>query len=174
MPLSARNLVHVILIAGIVSEAAAGLPATAAEKPAQARPNSARTPAKSRVTPASYEVSNYAVESGSGDDIECPIDGSGLPGKRCRFDCRPQICANWYAHWNQLAYRLDSLVWKPRTYYPVRPDFSDPRDGQAYSAQGFGVPVTTPLAPVTRYSWNYSWGLPAARLTPHGLGYPLY
>lgn len=171
MPSIARNLVHAVLIAGIFSEAAATLPAVGAEKPVRSRSGQARQPAK-RVTQASYEVSNPPVASEGA--FECPIEEGGVRGKRCRFDCRPLMCANLYAHWNHLVYRVDSLVWKPRIYHPVRPDYSDPRDGQVFSAEGYGVPISVPKAPVTRYSWNYQWGVPAARMTSHGLGYPLY
>ena len=52
--------------------------------------------------------------------------------------------------------------------YADDPGYADSRDGQAYGAQGYGVPVTVPLAPNVRYSYNYSWGTPSSRLTPVG------
>jgi hypothetical protein len=50
--------------------------------------------------------------------------------------------------------------------YPLDPNYFDQRDGQAWAAQGYGVPVAVPLAPVVAHQWNYSWGTPASRLTP--------
>lgn len=50
--------------------------------------------------------------------------------------------------------------------YPVDPYYGDPRDGQAYAAQGFGIPISVPLAPVVGHTYDYSWGVPSSRLTP--------
>jgi hypothetical protein len=50
--------------------------------------------------------------------------------------------------------------------YAVNPDYSDPRDAQVYAAQGYGVPMSVPLAPTVRHTMNYSTGIPASRLTP--------
>lgn len=50
--------------------------------------------------------------------------------------------------------------------YAVQPDYFDQRDGQLYSAQGYGIPVTVPLAPNVRHTYNYGWGIPSSRLTP--------
>ncbi len=65
--------------------------------------------------------------------------------------------------------------------YPVNPDHFDGRDGQVHAAQGYGVPVAVPLPPVVRQQYNYSWGVPASRIThisnhaPHYLqGGPAY
>lgn len=53
--------------------------------------------------------------------------------------------------------------------YADDPGYSDGRDGgQAYGAQGYGVPVSVPLAPNVRQSYNYSWGTPSSRITPVG------
>ena len=66
--------------------------------------------------------------------------------------------------------------------YPVNPSHCDPRDRNVHAAQGYGVPMSVPLAPVVRHQYNYSWGVPASRLTPisnyapgggmYGPGYP--
>lgn len=53
-----------------------------------------------------------------------------------------------------------------RMVYAVEPHYADPRDGGVYSAQGYGVPIAVPLAPNVGHTYNYSWGLPASRLTP--------
>lgn len=50
--------------------------------------------------------------------------------------------------------------------YPENPAYSDHRDNQVWAAQGYGVPVAVPLAPVVGHQYNYSWGMPASRLTP--------
>ena len=49
--------------------------------------------------------------------------------------------------------------------YPVNPDYFDGRDGNVHAAKGYGVPVAVPLAPVVRHQYNYSWGVPASRIT---------
>jgi hypothetical protein len=58
------------------------------------------------------------------------------------------------------------LCGKYQITYADKPAYADPRDGQAWAAQGYGMPVTVPTAPVVRYSYNYSHGTPASRLTP--------
>ena len=50
--------------------------------------------------------------------------------------------------------------------YPQDPHYFDGRDGQTWAAQGYGVPIAVPLAPVVGHQYNYSWGTPASRLTP--------
>ena len=50
--------------------------------------------------------------------------------------------------------------------YPLNPHHVDRRDAGIYSAQGYGVPVTVPLAPNVEQTYNYSWGIPSSRLTP--------
>lgn len=50
--------------------------------------------------------------------------------------------------------------------YPVNPWYFDQRDGQVYSAEGYGAPMAVPLAPCVRQSYNYSWGIPSSRITP--------
>ena len=52
--------------------------------------------------------------------------------------------------------------------YADNPGYSHPQDGQAWGAQGYGVPVTVPLPPNVRHSYNYSWGTPSSRITPMG------
>lgn len=50
--------------------------------------------------------------------------------------------------------------------YPQDPYYFDQRDGQAWGAQGYGMPMAVPLAPVVGHAYNYSWGTPSSRLTP--------
>ena len=59
-------------------------------------------------------------------------------------------------------------VGKYQITYADQPGAGHPQDGIAYGAQGFGVPVTVPLPPNVRQSYNYSWGLPSSRITPTG------
>lgn len=58
------------------------------------------------------------------------------------------------------------LFGKYHRVYPQDPGYFDQRDGQLYSAQGYGVPVSVPLAPVVGHQYNYGWGIPSSRLTP--------
>jgi len=50
--------------------------------------------------------------------------------------------------------------------YAADPNYSDPRDRQINAAQGYGVPISVPLAPTVRHTMNYSNGIPSSRLTP--------
>lgn len=52
-----------------------------------------------------------------------------------------------------------------KSYDPVDPGYTDPRDSQVFSAQGYGVPVSVPIAPCVKYQYNYGWGVPSSRLT---------
>jgi len=49
--------------------------------------------------------------------------------------------------------------------YPLNPEFCDRRDSNVYAAQGYNTPVSIPLAPNVRHQFNYSWGVPASRIT---------
>jgi hypothetical protein len=50
--------------------------------------------------------------------------------------------------------------------YAANPQYFDQRDGQLYSAQGYGVPMAVPLAPNVANTYNYGWGIPSSRITP--------
>jgi hypothetical protein len=50
--------------------------------------------------------------------------------------------------------------------YPQDPHYFDQQDGQAWGAQGYGMPMAVPLAPVVGHTYNYGWGSPSSRLTP--------
>lgn len=60
-----------------------------------------------------------------------------------------------------------------RIVYPVNPWYFDGRDGQAYAAEGYGGPVSVPLAPIVRQQYNYGWGVPSSRITPISRPLPL-
>ncbi len=51
---------------------------------------------------------------------------------------------------------------------------NDCRDQYIFSEQGYGVPVTVPLAPVVCKQYNYGWGLPSSRLTHVPFGWQTY
>lgn len=59
-----------------------------------------------------------------------------------------------------------------RMVYPADPSYFDGRDGQVYAAQGYGGPVSVPLAPNVFHTYNYGWGVPSSRLTP--VAHPTY
>lgn len=61
-----------------------------------------------------------------------------------------------------------------RGIYPALANRVDPRDQQNYSAQGYGVPMTVPLAPNVGYQYNYGWGASASRMTSVGTDYARY
>ena len=52
--------------------------------------------------------------------------------------------------------------------YADQPDYIDQRDTQLYAAQGYGMPMTVPLAPNVNHAYNYSAGIPASRVTHIG------
>lgn len=56
--------------------------------------------------------------------------------------------------------------------YPVNPYHTDSRDGQVWAAQGYGVPIAVPLAPVVGHTYEYGWGVPSSRLVP--VSHPAY
>ena len=58
------------------------------------------------------------------------------------------------------------LAGKYSRVYPQDPYYFDQRDGQAWGAQGYGVPLAVPLAPTVGHTYNYGWGIPSSRLTP--------
>lgn len=60
-----------------------------------------------------------------------------------------------------------------KVVYPVDPWYFDGRDGQAYAAEGYGGPVSVPLAPIVRQQYNYGWGIPSSRITPISRPLPL-
>jgi hypothetical protein len=58
------------------------------------------------------------------------------------------------------------LCGKYARVYPDDPYYFDQRDGQAWGAQGYGIPMAVPLAPTVGHAYNYGWGTPSSRLTP--------
>jgi hypothetical protein len=83
---------------------------------------------------------------------DCPDDGTDC--KLSRWQLRRARC--------QARCQYGCSCYKPENRL-----YCDPRDLRAYSAQGYGVPVTVPLAPNVR-AFNYGWGLPSTRLSQAG------
>jgi hypothetical protein len=109
-------------------------------------------------------------------DDECPEDGASCPRERrlCRW-CQGrgcQHCQSRGCRWCQgrgCQCCLGGGGWNGGGWYkPLNGYYCDPRDTRLYSAQGYNVPVTVPLAPVVRGSFNYGWGIPSARLSQAG------
>lgn len=96
----------------------------------------------------------------------CDTNGSGqamLDYFKCKFGYFVPTGGNgqgipWVGHYGRV--------------YPVNPHHQDPRDGQAYAAQGYGIPMAVPLAPVVGHTYEYGWGVPSSRLTP--VSHPAY
>lgn len=75
---------------------------------------------------------------------------------------------------NLLGYNRPPCTWKWSSVYQADPNYCDPRDGRVYSAQGYGTPMSVPLAPNVKHSYNYGWGVPSSRLTPVAATYQRY
>ncbi|MFK7818417.1 MAG: hypothetical protein AB8G99_06850 [Planctomycetaceae bacterium] len=56
-------------------------------------------------------------------------------------------------------------IGKYHTTYAQDAHHFDQRDGELYSAQGYGTHITVPLAPNVRHQYNYGWGMPSSRIT---------
>lgn len=106
--------------------------------------------------------------------------------------CNPCRCSNGYCPNGQVDYgdRVFSclfgwafpsgacgqglpLVGKYHMVYADQPGYVNPADTQLYSAQGYGMPMTVPLAPTVNYQYNYSSGIPASRITTIGTWNPV-
>lgn len=92
-----------------------------------------------------------------------------------RWNCWKNNCAAGRANFGARC-RCSMAFLRPLTYWDagcqldiiaVNPGYAHPSDmNQGYAAQGYGSPVSVPQAPNVRSNYNYSWGLPASRLTP--------
>lgn len=105
-----------------------------------------------------------AWHNGSGNVLA----GHGLGGNG---DCRNGQCDGNGCH-NGRCHGGHCLGGK--CYRPVEGYYNDPRDSEVYSAVGYNIPVSVPLAPVVRYQYNYGWGLPSSRLIQVGNTYNQY
>lgn len=90
----------------------------------------------------------------------CPpaSQGRGLCGHCCLGKCcliGPESgygCRFLDMHWYNVVYAVD-------------PWYIDRRDAQVYAAQGYGAPMSVPLAPNVTNQFNYGWGIPSSRIT---------
>jgi hypothetical protein len=100
-------------------------------------------------------------------------------GGNCPWTCRFQQWQNDNAACRAnfgRRFRCGMSFLRPLTYWDIGaqtdiialdPGYSHPNDANGiYAAQGYGGPVTVPLAPNVRSAYNYSWGIPSSRLTP--------
>lgn len=109
----------------------------------------------------------------------------GYTGREC---CRPRC--RWldgFRDWRTESaarranfgarFRCSMGFLRPLTYWDfgaqkdviaLDPNYAHPNDmgTNYYAAQGYGVPVSVPLPPSVRASYNYGWGLPSSRITP--------
>ncbi|QDT39614.1 hypothetical protein [Stratiformator vulcanicus] len=76
--------------------------------------------------------------------------------------CQCGLCG-WLTNWVTNKHGLGGAY---SYVYAVDPNYFDQRDGKVYAANGFGLPVSVPLAPNVRHTYNYGWGVPSSRLTP--------
>lgn len=104
-----------------------------------------------------------------GPKSRCSCDSCEYCGKGCRRHCGSGTlfdCLFGSMTPSGACCQGAPLCGKYQITYADKPAYADPRDGQAWGAQGYGMPITVPTAPVVRYSYNYSHGTPASRLTP--------
>lgn len=156
------------------------------------KPTTAAMSAKGgRVTPAGFKHgmydSNCDCQNGGVGGGSCPSGdcyggrGFGLfgcgkgCGKGCGGGCCGGCCDGMGDYFRcKFGYFIPTgaggagvpFAGKYSRVYPQDPYYFDGRDGMAWAAQGYGVPVAVPLAPVVGHTYNYSWGTPSSRLTP--------
>ncbi len=97
-------------------------------------------------------------------DRQAQAEADGCPDSQCDGWCHGCFgfchCCDGGSRCHFLDARCYSMV------YPYNPWYFDRRDAQVYAAQGYGAPMTVPLAPNVTNQWNYGWGVPSSRLTP--------
>jgi|GEM_PF-1781965 len=130
------------------------------------------------VSPAEAAASqNVVVETGTVDGVECiecqPTLGQKISGIFHAHHCPGGYCQGGYCPGGCYggACGLHCGGWRRPCIIPLDPGYYDARDTRAYSAQGYGLPVSVPMAPVVKYTYNYGWGVPSSRLTPIGSQY---
>lgn len=141
------------------------------------KPSTAAVSAQ-RVTPASFG------HGGFHGNANCDCQDSGGYGNGSAFDgcpsCRSACCRNQCSQDMVNYFRCKFGYFIPTgaggagvpycgkyaRVYPQDPYYFDQRDGQAWGAQGYGMPMAVPLAPVVGHTYNYGWGTPSSRLTP--------
>lgn len=108
------------------------------------------------------KCNNPNCKSCRGHNGSCPSCGNGKGGGF--FSCLKAKFGYFQPTGN--CGRGMPMFGKYHLLYAAQPGYTDSRDGYKYAAPGYGTPVTVPLAPNVRHSYNYGWGLPSSRLTP--------
>jgi hypothetical protein len=125
---------------------------------AAACPPAANGPHPSSVVPGRHPRAHVCPVGSTGVESAKPCPTAGCAtGVCCKLGYLIPSGGNGSGVYPAGAYNL---------FYPNNPYYFDERDGKVYAAQGYGVPVTVPLAPNVHYAYNYSWGIPSSRLTP--------
>ena len=142
-----------------------------------------------RVTPTGFKHgacdSGYDCQHGNCPTGNCPTgDCYGDCYGKCHglglFGCRSACCGGGCCYGMKDYFRCKfgyfiptgaggagvPIAGKYARVYPQDPYYFDQRDGMAWGAQGYGIPIAVPLAPVVGHTYNYSWGTPSSRLTP--------
>jgi hypothetical protein len=118
------------------------------------------TPPAAAPAPEAAPVGRVGL--GHGETCDCDASASCSGGHSCCGIWHTCLCGG-----ADHGYGYRFLDWNGYTLtYPVNPWYYDVRDTRVYAAAGFGAPMTVPLAPTVQTQVNYSWGIPASRITP--------
>jgi hypothetical protein len=106
---------------------------------------------------------------GDCDCPDCNQRGSRKFAKKCK-DANNRVCDRLFGWMIPSGCYGQGAPWlgKYHMTYADQPSYIDPRDTQLYAAQGYGMPITVPLAPNVNHTYNYSSGIPASRVTTIG------
>lgn len=126
-------------------------------------------------SPREIAQTGYVQESGSAN-CDCQFGGHMHGG--CQHGCNGCCSGNGRAMAEYFRCKFGYFIptgaggagvpfaGKYSRVYPQDPYYFDQRDGQAWGAQGYGIPMAVPLAPTVGHAYNYGWGSPSSRLTP--------
>jgi len=127
---------------------------------------------------AGFGDGNWQLDA-LGNPVWCGPQGGSIGDKFARMfhNMGERFCGSFKKLDRCLAKRSNGtgqpLVGQYKVVYPVNPWYFDGRDGQVYAAEGYGGPVSVPLAPVVTQQYNYGWGVPSSRITPISRPLPL-
>ncbi len=142
------------------------------------KPSTAQVTSR-QVTPASFGHGHFHGAPSYGSDCQNGPYGPGGQGgcPTCQSGCygrhpNSQAMCDYFRC--KFGYFIPTggggagvpLAGKYSRVYPQDPYYFDQRDGQAWGAQGYGMPMAVPLAPTVGHTYNYGWGTPSSRLTP--------
>jgi hypothetical protein len=103
-----------------------------------------------------------------GNCDECSYGHSGFAGKCKTANCKLCDCLFGWMIPSGCGGQGCPPVGKYHMTYADQPSYIDQRDTQLYAAQGYGMPMSVPLAPNVHHAYNYSSGIPASRITHIG------